>query len=367
MRCAASTTTCTDGWPTVSPARTFQTALRLLVTHIDDEEYDLFPHIIHALDPEQWDEIELAHRAVEAVWDEHDEPQRDIMTLHHSAGSADEAVSAGERSTLRAVAMPTEHGGWSLTLEPVLLGLLVAWSWPGLALGVAAMLAFLARTPLKLVLVDRWRGRWLMRTTVAARVAAVELLVLVALVVVAAIGADARFWWPLLAAAPLVAIELWFDMRSRSRRLLPELAGTVGIGSVAAAIALADGADTAVGVGTLDRRRGTRRSRDPLRADTGVPHPRQAAPALAQRPRTSTRRGRDRRRMVGRRRSPRCRDRDHHSRRVQRRSSPCRTATGQGHRAAADVLRDRRRHRHRDRRARMTTPQCPTRVMRRPS
>jgi hemerythrin-like domain-containing protein len=45
-------------------------ALHLLVTHIDDEEYDLFPHIIHALDPEQWDDIELAHRAVEAVWDE---------------------------------------------------------------------------------------------------------------------------------------------------------------------------------------------------------------------------------------------------------------------------------------------------------
>lgn len=44
-------------------------ALRLLVTHIDDEEYDLFPHIVHALDPEQWDEIELAHRAVEQIWD----------------------------------------------------------------------------------------------------------------------------------------------------------------------------------------------------------------------------------------------------------------------------------------------------------
>lgn len=43
-------------------------ALRLLVTHIDDEEFDLFPHIVHALDPEQWDEIELAHRAVEAAW-----------------------------------------------------------------------------------------------------------------------------------------------------------------------------------------------------------------------------------------------------------------------------------------------------------
>ena len=170
------------------------------------------------------------------------------MTVHHAKAAPDK-VAAGERSTLRAVAIPTEHGGWSLTLEPVLLGLLVAWSWPGLSLGVAAMLAFLARTPLKLVLVDGWRGRWLTRTTVAAQVAGAELLVLATLVTAAALTADAQFWWPLLAAAPLVAIELWFDMRSRSRRLLPELAGTVGIGSVAAAIALADGNDTVVAMG----------------------------------------------------------------------------------------------------------------------
>ena len=170
------------------------------------------------------------------------------MTVHH-ADPVPGKVAAGERSTLRAVAIPTEHGGWSLTLEPVLLGLLVAWSWPGLSLGVAAMLAFLARTPVKLVLVDGWRGRWLTRTTVAAQVAAAELVVLATLVTAAALTADARFWWPLLAAAPLVAIELWFDMRSRSRRLLPELAGTVGIGSVAAAIAFADGIDTLVALG----------------------------------------------------------------------------------------------------------------------
>lgn len=43
-------------------------ALLLLATHIDDEEYDLFPHVFHALAPEQWDEIDLAHRAVDAVW-----------------------------------------------------------------------------------------------------------------------------------------------------------------------------------------------------------------------------------------------------------------------------------------------------------
>lgn len=49
-------------------------ALRLLITHIDDEEYDLFPHVFHALDPEQWEEIELAHRAIEAVWEPATDP-----------------------------------------------------------------------------------------------------------------------------------------------------------------------------------------------------------------------------------------------------------------------------------------------------
>jgi hypothetical protein len=145
--------------------------------------------------------------------------------------------------------LPSEHGGWSLTAEPALLGLIVAWSLPGLALGLAAMVAFIARTPLKLILVDRWRHRWLPRTRLAAKIAAVELAVLVALALWAAMAADARFWVPLVIAAPLVALELWFDMRSRGRRLIPELAGSVGIGAIATAIALAAGASTEVAWG----------------------------------------------------------------------------------------------------------------------
>ncbi|HKE76064.1 MAG TPA: YwiC-like family protein [Acidimicrobiales bacterium] len=145
------------------------------------------------------------------------------------------------RSPLKAVALPAEHGGWVLAAEPVLLGLLVAPSVAGVALGVAAVVAFTARTPLKVVLVDRWRGRRLARTTLAARVAAAELVVLVACVAVAFATADGAFWAPLALAAPLVGVELWFDMRSRSRRLVPELAGSVGIASVAAAIVLAAG------------------------------------------------------------------------------------------------------------------------------
>jgi hypothetical protein len=150
----------------------------------------------------------------------------------------------------RQVAIPSEHGGWSLTAEPVLLGLLVAWSWPGFALGLAAMVAFVARTPLKVVLVDGSRKRWLDRTRVAAGIVTVELVLIGLLALWAASRAESgRFWVPLALAAPLVGVELWFDMRSRSRRLVPELAGTLGIGSVVAAIVLVAVRPAALAIG----------------------------------------------------------------------------------------------------------------------
>lgn len=159
------------------------------------------------------------------------------------------AAKPHSRSGWRSVALPSEHGGWSLTAEPAVLGLLVAWSWPGLALGLAALMAFVARTPLKVVLVDGRRHRLLDRTRLAARIAAAELAVLVALAAYAASASDGGFWVPLAVAVPLVAAELWYDMRSRSRRLVPELAGAIGIGSVAAAVAIAGGASTRVAWG----------------------------------------------------------------------------------------------------------------------
>jgi len=89
------------------------------------------------------------------------------MTTHVDAVTDVDAMgraeAPGQRSLLRSVAMPAEHGSWGLTFEPVLLGLLLA------------------------------------------------------------------------------AVELWFDMRSRSRRLLPELVGAIGMGGVAAVIVLAGG------------------------------------------------------------------------------------------------------------------------------
>jgi YwiC-like protein len=156
-----------------------------------------------------------------------------------TAAQADHVV--GERAGWRAVAMPSEHGGWGLTLEPVLLGLIVAWSGAGVALGVAAFTAFLLRTPAKLVAVDVRRGRWLDRSRLALRIAIVELIVLGSAVGWAVAFAGWSWLAPVMIAGPLVAVESSFDIRSRGRRLLPELCGAVGITAVAASIVLAAG------------------------------------------------------------------------------------------------------------------------------
>lgn len=156
----------------------------------------------------------------------------------------DLAQPAGEtatRSTLKAVGVPSEHGGWGLTLEPALLGMIVTPGPAGLALAVAAIVAFLARTPLKFVLVDGYRGRVLERTRVARRLAAAELALFAGLFATAVLLAKGSFWIPALASAACVGVELWFDLRSRSRRLVPELAGAIGISGIAAMIVLANG------------------------------------------------------------------------------------------------------------------------------
>jgi hypothetical protein len=134
-------------------------------------------------------------------------------------------------------------------MEPAVLGLIVAPSIAGAALAGAALVAFVLRTPLKLVFVDVLRSRRLRRTELAIRTAAGLAILLALLVATAATTGERALFWPLLAALPLFAIEFAYDIRSRSRRLVPELLGTIGIGSVVAAIVLADGGPPALAYG----------------------------------------------------------------------------------------------------------------------
>jgi len=158
-------------------------------------------------------------------------------------------VTSQDHPTLRSVLLPTEHGGWSLTLEPVLLGLLVEPSWAGVLLGTAALLTFLIRTPMRVVLVDAYRRRALPRTRLARRVAGAEMVLMSGVVIAAFALTEHPFWWPLVLAAPFSLLELWYDVRSRSRRLIPELSGSLGVASVAAVVALAGGSPDRLAAG----------------------------------------------------------------------------------------------------------------------
>jgi hypothetical protein len=94
---------------------------------------------------------------------------------------------------------------------------------------------------LKLALVDRRRERSLPRTRLAVRLAVLELGVIALLGALALASSGAAWLVPVLIAMPLVGVELWFDIRSLSRRLVPELAGAVGISAVVASIAVTGG------------------------------------------------------------------------------------------------------------------------------
>ncbi len=72
---------------------------------------------------------------------------------------------------MRGVVIPSEHGGWGLTLEPIVLGLAVAPSIPGLMIGVMALATFLFRTPFKIAAGDILRRRRLPRTLLAVQAA----------------------------------------------------------------------------------------------------------------------------------------------------------------------------------------------------
>jgi len=109
----------------------------------------------------------------------------------------------------------------------------------GCRVGVAAFTAFLLRTPARLVAVDVRRGRWLDRSRLALRIAIVETVVLAAAVAVTIALVGWVWLVPVLVAGPLVAIELSFEIRSRGRRLVPELCGAVGIAAVTASIVVA--------------------------------------------------------------------------------------------------------------------------------
>ncbi|HWL16184.1 MAG TPA: YwiC-like family protein [Opitutus sp.] len=142
------------------------------------------------------------------------------------------------RVRVRDVLLPKEHGSWSLALEPVALGLLVAPSRAGAYLSVAVIAGFFARRPLKLV----WREKQPERRRAAALgLAWCGAIALAAgSLALATAGVELALW--LLPFAIAGAAFLFFDLRNDGREEFAEIVGAAAFASIAAALAVAAGA-----------------------------------------------------------------------------------------------------------------------------
>ena len=140
----------------------------------------------------------------------------------------------------QAVALPAEHGSWSLVIEPIFLGLLVAPTWGGVLLGLAAFFAFLAHQPLKVLWLDYKRGRSYKRTRLAQRFVLFYSLLAAVCLAGGVWLAGLRPLLPFLFALPLILVFAVYDQRP-GRHWQAELSAPVASAGVAAAVALAAG------------------------------------------------------------------------------------------------------------------------------
>lgn len=129
--------------------------------------------------------------------------------------------------------LPREHGSWSLALEPLVLGLLVAPSWAGVPLAVAAVAIFFLRRPIKLLLQVKSDSR----RPLAAFCAGILLLIAVAALWLAAQSNGWLPLWPLMPAAIAGLVFVWFDTRGGNREEPAELAGVTAFALLPAAFA----------------------------------------------------------------------------------------------------------------------------------
>lgn len=100
-----------------------------------------------------------------------------------------------------------------------------------------------------MVAVDLRRKRWLDRSRLALQIAAAQLFVLGAAVGAAILLAGWSWFVPVVVAAPLVAVEMSFEIRSRARKLMPELCGAIAVAAVAGSIVIAAGRSSGLAAG----------------------------------------------------------------------------------------------------------------------
>jgi len=129
--------------------------------------------------------------------------------------------------------LPKEHGSWSLALEPVTLGLLIAPSRAGIPLALAAAAGFFLRRPMKLLLPAKPEPR---RALAASCTGTLLLLFGAGLWLAAELGGATQLW-PLVPTALAGLLFIGFDARETNRAGAAEMAGATAFALLPAAFA----------------------------------------------------------------------------------------------------------------------------------
>lgn len=146
------------------------------------------------------------------------------------------------RKTIRSVALPAEHGGWSFWLEPVLLAMLVAPSGTGIALVILSLASFLIRQPLKIAWIDLRKKKLYARTRVGVGFVGLYGLIAGLAFLASLAGGGLPVIAPLIPAYIVALLQVWlFDIRGNSRHWMPEVLGASVMSVFAVSIALAGG------------------------------------------------------------------------------------------------------------------------------
>ena len=133
----------------------------------------------------------------------------------------------------RELVWPREHGSWSLALEPLALGLLVAPSTAGGCLALAVLMAFFARRPLRTAVNDANAER---RAAARGPLAVLALVATGFFLGAFALGGMAWLAW-LLPVAAAGAVFLFFDLRAAGREGAAEVAGSAAFAFLPGVIA----------------------------------------------------------------------------------------------------------------------------------
>lgn len=151
------------------------------------------------------------------------------------------------RTGWRDLVLPKEHGSWSLALEPVALGLLVAPSVAGGWLALATIAGFLCRRPLKITLCEPNPAR--------SRAAFRTLAILASIAVGAFAGAVQTGYasWLGWIVPPVVigGFFLTFDLHNHGREQVAEVMGAAAFSLIAGAIVAAGDRPAATVVAVL--------------------------------------------------------------------------------------------------------------------